>query len=310
MLNRVENSFGELLITLGIIIGIILVFFIIKSIINLINKKVFENEYEIKLENGFKVKRSNNKLTANVFELNYPEWTYPNKNGTRNRVRKNNYLIYYYSILYFNKFILKTKSPIQMIDLVEDIRDKYGDDIIEKTAEEKEKYKELRRKKEIINKSDKVQTIIDEFSEKPFDFETFCAELFEKMGYKVKVTQQTNDGGYDIILSKDFEKSIVECKCYAQNHSIGRPMIQKLVGANQEAKANNMKFITTSKFSKEAIVFANETGVELIDGIKLVELINKYYKKESKIVISRNEWQLKYNDLQKFYPPDVNVLRK
>lgn len=85
-------------------------------------------------------------------------------------------------------------------------------------------------------------------------------------------------------------------------------MIQKLVGANQEAKANNMKFITTSKFSKGAILFANETKVELIDGGKLIELINKYYKKTSRIIISRVEWELNYNDLQRFYPPDVNVL--
>ena len=310
MSSSAEDLFINLIIGIGIIIGIIFIFFIIKTIINLINKKKFEHEYDIKLETGIKVNKSRNNSIANRFELNYPKWTYSNKNGTKNRVRKNNFLVFYYSTLYLKKFILRTKSPIQMIDLVKKIRDKYGDDIIGRTWEEENKYIELNRKKDLINKSDEIQTIIDEFTDNPTDFEIFCADLFRKIGYEAEVTSKTNDGGYDIILNKYFEKSIVECKCYAQNHSIGRPMIQKLVGANQEVKADNMKFITTSKFSKEAILFANETGVELIDGKKLVEIINKYYKKTSNITILRSEWELNYKDLQKFYPPDVEVLYK
>lgn len=310
MFSSIEDLFLNITIGIGLIVGIILLFFVIKCIINIINKKAFEDEYNIKLETGFKVRENKNKYSVNRFELCYPKWTYSNKNGSKNKVRNNNSLIFYYSTLYFERFILRTKSPIQMIDLVKEIRDKYKDNIIEKSPEEIKKYTELKRKKDLINKADVAQTIIDSFAEDPTDFETFCAELLRKMGYEAEVTQKTNDGGYDIILNKDFEKSIVECKCYAQDHSIGRPMIQKLVGANHEAKANNMKFITTSKFSKEAILFANETDVELIDGKKLIELINKYYKKASKIVVSRSEWELDYKDLQKFYPPDVEILKQ
>ena len=310
MFSSIEDLFINTTIGIGVILGIVLLFFVIKCIINIINKKAFEDEYNIKLEPGFKVRKNKNEHIVNSFKLCYPKWTYSNKNGSKNKVRNNNSLIFYYSTLYFERFILRTKSPIQMIDLVKEIRDKYKDNIIEKSLEEMEKYTELKRKKDLINKSDATQTIIDSFTENPSDFETFCAELFRKMGYEAEVTQKTNDGGYDIILNKDFEKSIVECKCYAQDHSIGRPMIQKLVGANHEAKANNMKFITTSKFSKEAILFANETDVELIDGKKLIELINKYYKKTSKIVVLRSEWELNYKDLQKFYPPDVEVLKQ
>lgn len=310
MFYNLEELFMNLMTIVGTIIGIVLVIFIIKIIINFINKKGFENEYGIKLKSGFIVKRHQNNSTTNKFELNYPKWTYSNKNGSRNKVRKNNFLIFYYSILYFNEFILKTKSPVQMIGLVKEIRNKYNDDIIEKNKEEMDKYIEIEKKKDLINKSNEVQSIVEAFTDTPSDFEIFCAELFKKMGYKAEVTPKTNDGGYDIVLNKDFEKSIVECKCYSQNHSIGRPMIQKLVGANQEVKADNMKFITTSKFSKEAVLFANETNVELIDGTKLVELISKYYKKNFKLEILRSEWELNYNDLQKFYPPDVNVLEQ
>lgn len=201
MFGSVGNLYLNLIIGIGIIIGIILIFFIIKGIINAINKKTFESQYDIKLKTGFKVKKNKNSINRNRFELNYPEWIYSNKNGSKNKVRKNNFLIFYYSTLYFNKFILKTKSPIQMINLVKKIRDKYGDNIIEKNKEEMSKYIELKRKKDLINKSNEAQTIIDEFTDNPSDFEIFCAELFRRMGYEATVTPKTNDGGYDIILN-------------------------------------------------------------------------------------------------------------
>ena len=303
-----EELFMKAICYVGTAIGIIVIFIVINYLFNLLYRKKFESKYEIKIDNKFKVRKNRKNLNINKFELVYPRWTYSNKNGSRNRVRKNNYLVYYYSILYFNEFTIKTKSPVNMIDLVKAIRDKYGDNIIEKNNEEIIKYAELKKKKDLITKTNEIQTIIDEFADDPSKFENFCSELFIKMGYKANVTPKTNDGGYDIVLNKDSVISIVECKCYAQNHSVGRPLIQKLVGANQEVKANGMKFITTSKFSKEAISFANETGVELIDGKKLINFINEYYKKSFNPIVSREEWQLNYDDLQKHYPPDVNVL--
>ncbi len=292
-----------------VIISVIIILTVLAYIIiDFINKKKFEKRYNIKLKSDFKVEINEIYNDINRFELNFPKWNYSNKDGSRNKVRNNNYLVYDYSVLYFEGFILKTKSPVQMIDLIKELRNKYDEISIEKNEIEEEKYIELIRKKDLINKSNEIQNIIDEFKDNPTKFEIFCAELYKKIGYEAEVTPKTNDGGYDIILNNGIEKSIIECKCYSQNHSVGRPMIQKLVGANQEAKADNLKFITTSKFSKEAIIFAKETNVELINGKKLIELINKYYEKCNNIVVSREEWELNYEDLEKLYPPDVNVL--
>ena len=129
------------------------------------------------------------------------------------------------------------------------------------------------------------------------------------MRYKVTITPKVNDGGYDLILHKDKEKSIVECKCYALRHSVGRPLVQKLVGANQIAQADKIIFITTSFFSKEAIKYANEINVELIDGEKLLNLTQKYFNENSKNnnKISRKEWELNKNDIKKYYPPDIEI---
>jgi restriction system protein len=57
--------------------------------------------------------------------------------------------------------------------------------------------------------------------------------------------------------------------------SVGRPEIQKFVGALQGQRARKGVFITTSTYSSEAIEYATriDTKVVLIDGERLAELM-------------------------------------
>lgn len=82
----------------------------------------------------------------------------------------------------------------------------------------------------------------------PRDFEIFCAELFEKHGYKAFVTPATADGGKEIILRNKL------CKHY--KGSVGRPIAQKLVGAMSVDKVQNGIIITTGSFTKGCIYYA------------------------------------------------------
>jgi hypothetical protein len=49
------------------------------------------------------------------------------------------------------------------------------------------------------------------------DFEFLVAALYLMSGYKVEVTQQTRDGGHDVLATKEergsIERILVECKC-------------------------------------------------------------------------------------------------
>lgn len=283
--------------------------YLLHYIAEIIYKNQFAKTYGLDfLPKEIKVKKNNKIINnGNYYTLAFPKWHFSNKDGSKNRVRKDNYLSYYNSTLYFYDFIITSAKPYTMVKLVNELRKKQGESSIKKNEYETAKLNTLRKKKTLLNNSNDIQNIIDSFSTSPSGFETFCAELFTKMGYNSKVTPKTNDGGYDIILNKGNDISIVECKCYAQNHSIGRPLIQKLVGANQEVKANYMIFVTTSKFSKEAIAFAEGTKVKLIDGMELIRLLNQYYQKENLIIIPREEWELSSRDLRAFYPPDVNI---
>ena len=107
-----------------------------------------------------------------------------------------------------------------------------------------------------------VFEIVSRYEESPAGFEHFCADIFRQLGYKAEVTPPANDGGYDILLSRDGETAIMECKCYAANHKIGRPALQKLVGANSSMRASQMWFVTTSSFSAPAAAYGKEQGIQ------------------------------------------------
>ena len=164
----------------------------------------------------------------------------------------------------------------------------------------------LLKKKQVFIDDGSINKIVDYYSEKPTDFEKFCADLFASMGYKYKLTPPTNDGGYDILLIKNGEKVIVECKCYSPDNNIGRPYIQKLVGANQIVGADKMLFITTSDYSAAAVTYAEEAGVELINDLGLLKLLKKkgFLKKEN-AVVSDKECELQIKDMQPYVPKDI-----
>ncbi|MDE5977300.1 MAG: restriction endonuclease [Turicibacter sp.] len=107
----------------------------------------------------------------------------------------------------------------------------------------------------------------------PYKFESYVAEFFREQGYTVFQTKRSNDGGKDLVMHKCGQTYYVECKRYAKSNLVSRPLIQKLVGACYPVGAVPI-FITTSSFTKGAIAEARKSGVRLIDGHKLMRLIN------------------------------------
>ena len=238
------------------------------------------------------------------YYLNYPYWSVSKKDGTADRRVKKNAIIWEKSNLYVDNYLVFSKRPYDLVEVVRRLRSQGVK--IDLCKEEKKKRAELLKKKEAFAHNNDIQKIIDYYSEKPTNFEGLCSELFESLGYAAKQTPPTNDGGYDILLSKGAEKTIVECKCYSIEHRVGRPSIQKLVGANNIVLANKMLFITTSDFSVAAISYAEEVGVELINGNKLMELLDKQgFIEKEKVKINVMECQLEIADLDPYVPRDI-----
>ena len=105
----------------------------------------------------------------------------------------------------------------------------------------------------------------------PRDFENVVADLFEKQGYAVEQTPYVNDGGKDIILRKNGQVFFVECKQHSDSNTVGRPMLQKLVGA-MHGFATKGFFVTTGTFTSSAVEYAKITNIELINQSSLVKM--------------------------------------
>ena len=92
----------------------------------------------------------------------------------------------------------------------------------------------------------------------PRDFEVFIANIFSDNGYSAKVTQYTGDGGKDIVINKNGITCYVECKHW--ENAVGRPELQKLVGAAVGNAVSELIFISTGGFNVNAINYANSVN--------------------------------------------------
>lgn len=120
------------------------------------------------------------------------------------------------------------------------------------------------------------------------EFEKLVVSLLLHMGYgngiteAGMVTQQSNDGGIDGIIKEDqlgFSNIYIQAKQWATDQTVGKPEIQKFVGALQGQQAQKGLFITTAKFSTGALQYANNllgTKVVLVDGLALTKLMIKH----------------------------------
>jgi restriction system protein len=114
----------------------------------------------------------------------------------------------------------------------------------------------------------------------PKFLELVVLELLHAMGYgtsesSIEHVGGPGDEGVDGIIHQDalgLQRIYVQAKRYKAESSIGRPDIQKFVGALAGLGANGGVFITTSSFSADAKDYAAKNlsaRVILIDGIEL-----------------------------------------
>ncbi|RKY36920.1 MAG: hypothetical protein DRP72_03620 [Candidatus Omnitrophota bacterium] len=112
-----------------------------------------------------------------------------------------------------------------------------------------------------------------------YEFENLIGELLKKMEFTIKQTQKTADGGIDIFVYSNEPITggtyIIQCKRH--NSPISEPVIRELYGVVISEKANKGILITNSTFTKTAEKFAKDKPLELINGNKLIDLLNKYF---------------------------------
>lgn len=121
-----------------------------------------------------------------------------------------------------------------------------------------------------------LQTILLMSSER---FERFCGDLLEREGYRVKVTAPTGDWGVDVeFTAPSGAFGLAQAKRWTHT-AVGRPVIQQLYGEMTHEGAAMGYVITTSRFTREAVEWAEGKRIGLIDGEQLELLATKYFGK-------------------------------
>ena len=119
----------------------------------------------------------------------------------------------------------------------------------------------------------------------PEFFEQLVVKLLVKMGYGGSIKDagramgRSGDEGIDGIIKEDkLGLDVIYIQAKRWQGSVGRPEIQKFVGALHGQRAKKGVFITTGTFTKDAENYVStiDPKVVLIDGSRLVDLMINY----------------------------------
>lgn len=91
----------------------------------------------------------------------------------------------------------------------------------------------------------------------PNEFEELVAEVYRRNGYSVRVTQQTRDGGRDIIatcvIAGLSNSTYFECKQQEPRNPVGVEIVRELYGVIERDRIDKGVIVTTSRFTRDAI---------------------------------------------------------
>jgi restriction system protein len=168
----------------------------------------------------------------------------------------------------FKEFIGRTKA-------IEEDLNKKSQNIKEETHTPQEIIEEAYQ----TIKLDLVQQILDNLnSSRPSFFEAVVIDLLLAMGYggsksdAAEIRGKSGDEGIDGVIKEDklgLDVVYVQAKRW-NNTVVGRPEIQKFVGALKGQRARKGIFITTSKFLKEAEDYARDCCRSRLHGVHLI----------------------------------------
>lgn len=121
---------------------------------------------------------------------------------------------------------------------------------------------------------DSVIEVIETFLEKeaeemeydsdmsPYDYEDFCANEFNKNGWRANSTKGTSDQGIDVIAKRKNKTLVAQCKKYSK--PVGNKAVQEVVAGISFYKADVGIVIATNGYTKSAKSLASANNIKLI----------------------------------------------
>ncbi|MGO9482433.1 MAG: restriction endonuclease [Candidatus Kryptoniota bacterium] len=118
------------------------------------------------------------------------------------------------------------------------------------------------------------------------EFEELVGEAYRRLGYSVTETGGGGaDGGVDLILRKNGEKLLVQCKHW-KLEKIGVKVVRELYGVIAAEGASGGIVICSGTFTQEARDFARGKPMELVEGTALARMVEEVKKKPSLVSAS------------------------
>jgi hypothetical protein len=114
-------------------------------------------------------------------------------------------------------------------------------------------------------------------------FEFLVCDLYRRLGYDVKETPATGDGGIDGFLRRNGQLYLLQCK--RTRGSVGEPVLHALLGCMTAHNAVGGIVVTTGKVSEPAKRWATGKPIEIVEFERLQQMIEASYT-ENEIVPS------------------------
>lgn len=105
------------------------------------------------------------------------------------------------------------------------------------------------------------------------EFEQMVGEWFRRQGYAItEVGGAGPDGGIDLVLHKNGEKFLVQCKQW-RSIKVGVGVVRELYGVMAAERVAGGFVVTSGSFTDDAKKFAHGRNVELLDGTMLIRVL-------------------------------------
>jgi len=114
------------------------------------------------------------------------------------------------------------------------------------------------------------------------EFERQMAEVYRQKGYEVEETGGGGpDGGVDLKLWKDGLATVVQCKHW-RTWKVNVKPVREIYGVMAAEKADSAIFITSGRYTSDALRFAEGKPIELIDQRGFLDLVRCFQKELQK----------------------------
>jgi len=119
-----------------------------------------------------------------------------------------------------------------------------------------------------------TQTSLDSLRDlPPKQFEDVLAEAYRRQGYDVaEMLGSGADGGVDLRLRKDGRLVVVQCKRW-KGKPVPVQVVRELYGVMIDQRASAAKIVATTSFTPDAVAFAKDKPIELVDSTALLHLL-------------------------------------